>query len=87
MDTTFAAHYDAGTSTLELTGTFDPEAWATVPAEVDRAFRRTACQLTIDLTRAAGIPPNSVGHLVHLCNCHYPGTMVRVAAQRRAPAA
>jgi len=84
MDAMFEAHYDAGTSTLELTGTFDREAWATVPQELDRAFRRTACRLTVDLTRAAGVPADSVGRLVHLCNCSYPGTIVRVGAQRHA---
>ncbi|MCW2844017.1 MAG: hypothetical protein JWN22_1933 [Nocardioides sp.] len=87
MDTTFAAHYDPGTSTLELSGTFDEEAWSRVHEEVDRAFRRTACRLTIDLTHAAGVPANSVGHLVHLCNCCYPGTIVRVASRRREAAA
>ena len=84
MDTTFASHYDAGTSTLELSGTFDSDSWATIPEEVDRAFRRTACRLTIDLTRAAGIPARSLGRLVHLCNCCYPGTIVRATAMRTA---
>ncbi|GAB3786490.1 hypothetical protein [Nocardioides ungokensis] len=87
MDTTFASHYDVGTSTLELTGEFDRDAWSLVHEEVERAFRRTACRLTIDLTRAHGVPAHFVGHLVHLCNCCYPGTIVQVAAQRGAPAA
>lgn len=86
MDTSFASYYDAGTSTLELSGTFDQDAWARVHEEIDKAFRRTACQLTIDLTRAAGVPPQSVGHLVRLCNRCYPGTIVR-AACREKPAA
>ncbi|MBB6629182.1 hypothetical protein H5V45_17780 [Nocardioides sp. KIGAM211] len=84
MDTTFATHYDPGTSTLELTGTFDHAAWALVDAEIDRAFRRTACRLTIDLSRATDVPPHAVGRLVHLCNCAYPGTIVRVASRSRA---
>ncbi len=79
MDATFATHYDPGTSTLELTGTFDDKAWARVHEELDRAFRRTACWLTVDLTGTAGVPAHSVGHLVHLCNCCYPGTIVRVS--------
>ncbi|MGZ6269939.1 MAG: hypothetical protein ACXWMU_05160 [Candidatus Limnocylindrales bacterium] len=86
MDTTFASHYDAGTSTLELTGLFDAEAWARVADDVDRAFRRTACRLTIDLTHAEGVPAHVVGHLVHHCNCRYPGTIVRVASRREVAA-
>jgi hypothetical protein len=87
MDDTFAAYYDPSTSTLQLSGSFDPEAWASVPAEIDRAFRRTACSLTVDLTRAAGVPAHSVGRLVHLCNCSYPGTMVRAASRSSTQAA
>ena len=78
MDTTFTAYYDAETSTLRLAGNFDPAAWAGLGAAVDRAFRRTALHLTIDLTRAEGVPPHEVGALVHLCNCRYAGTLVRV---------
>ncbi|WP_372727348.1 hypothetical protein [Nocardioides sp.] len=84
MHEQFASYYDPGTSTLELRGTFDQDAWAHVPEELDRAFRRTACQLTVDLTRADGVPVDQVGRLVHLCSCNYPGTIVRAAAQRRA---
>lgn len=87
MDTTFAAHYDPGTSTLALSGTFDADAWSRVHEEVDRAFRRTACRLTIDLTHTAGVPASSVGRLVHLCNCCYPGTIVRVPSRRKVAAA
>ena len=83
MDSTFTADYDAETSTLRITGTFDPAAWATVEAAVDRAFRRAALRLTIDLTHADGVPPHALGALVHLCNCRYAGTLVRVP--RRAP--
>jgi hypothetical protein len=78
MDTTFTAEYDAETSTLRLAGTFEPAAWALVAAAVDRAFRRAALRLTIDLTRAEGVPPHELGVLVHLCNCCYAGTVVRV---------
>ncbi len=84
MDERFEARYDPGTSTLELSGTFDPAAWSTLPDEIDRAFRRTACRLTIDLTRAAGVPAHQVGQMVHLCNCCYPGTIVLASARRRA---
>lgn len=87
MDTSFASYFDRGTSTLELTGIFDRESWSHVHEEIDRAFRRTACQLTIDLTRAAGVPPHTLGRLVHLCNSSYPGTMVRIAARQHVPAA
>ncbi len=83
MDSTFVVYYDAETSTLCLSGAFDPEAWARVDAEIDRAFRRTALHLTIDLTRAADVPAHSVGCLVHLCNCRYPGTVVTLPASRR----
>ncbi|HEU4811586.1 MAG TPA: hypothetical protein VFT00_05570 [Nocardioides sp.] len=84
MDTSFASHYDPGTSTLELIGTFGPDEWTQVVDEIERAFRRTACWLTIDLTRAAGVSAHSVGHLVHLCNSRYPGTIVRVPRPSRA---
>ena len=87
MDTIFASYYDPGTSTLELTGTYDRAAWEHVHEEIDRAFRRAACQLTVDLTRACGVPPHTVGHLVHLCNSCYPGTIVRVASRQHTPAA
>lgn len=87
MDNSFASHFDAGTSTLEFSGSFDREAWASAHEDVERAFRRTACRLTIDLTRATGVPAHFVGNLVHLCNCCYPGTIVRVQAQRGVPAA
>ena len=84
MDGRFASYYDPGTSTLALSGTFDHDAWAAVPAALDQAFRRTACRLTVDLRHADGVPADSVGRLVHLCNCAYPGTIVLAAAQRRA---
>jgi hypothetical protein len=84
MDTAFATRYDPGTSTLEMSGAFDQDAWGSVHEEVERAFRRAACGLTIDMTRVTGVPAHFVGHLVHLCNCCYPGTIVRVAAHRRA---
>jgi hypothetical protein len=83
MDTTFAAYYDAVTSTLHLSGTYDPTTWAIVGTEVDRAYRRSALRLAVDLTRAEGVPPHAVGELVHLCNCLYPGTLVRVPRTRR----
>ena len=76
------ASYDPVTGTLQLAGSFDAVAWARVGEEVDRAFRRTACLLTVDLTQASGVPVSSVGSLVQLCNSRYPGTIVRAAAQR-----
>lgn len=79
----FCSYYDPGTSTLELTGSLDRDAWPLVHEEVDRAFRRTACLLTIDLTRAHGIPAHTLGHLIHLCQSRYPGTFVRVPAPGR----
>jgi hypothetical protein len=87
MEATFSAYYDAATSTLELSGSFEPAAWAALDGEVDRAYRRSALRLTVDLTRAREVPPHAVGELVHLCNCRYPGTLVLVArpASRRAP--
>ena len=79
MESTFSAYYDAATSTLVLSGSFDPPAWAALDADVDRAYRRSALRLTIDLTRVEGAPAHAVGELVHLCNCRYPGTQVLVA--------
>ena len=87
MDSTLTADYDAETSTLRIAGTFDPAIWTTVDAAVDRAFRRAALRLTIDLTRADGVPPHEVGALVHLCNCRYAGTLVRAPRSRSRAAA
>jgi hypothetical protein len=87
MEPSFSAYYDAPTSTLQLSGRFDPIAWSRVSAEVDRAYRRSALRLTVDLTRAEGVPAHAVGELVHVCNCCYPGTLVivaRPAARQRA---
>jgi hypothetical protein len=86
MEPPFSAYYDATTSTLQLSGPFDRAAWSGVAAEVDRAYRRSALRLTVDLTRAEGVPAHAVGELVHVCNCRYPGTLVlvaRPAARRR----
>ena len=82
----FASYYDIGTSTLEMSGMLDQDAWPRIREEVDRAFRRTACFLTIDLTRVERVPAHTLGHLVHMCNTHYPGTIVRVAPRPRASA-
>ena len=87
MEPSLSAYYDATTSTLQLSGRFDRAAWSGVAAEVDRAYRRSALRLTVDLTRAEGVPAHAVGELVHVCNCCYPGTLVlvaRPAARRRA---
>jgi hypothetical protein len=82
-DRTFVSHYDARTSTLELSGIIDRAALPLVLEDVDRAFRRTACLLTIDLSRAQGLPAHILGLLVHLCNTRYPGTFVRPPARDR----
>jgi ABC-type transporter Mla MlaB component len=81
--TTFASHFDARTSTLELSGELDEAAWPRIIEEVDRAFRRTACLLTVDLTHGAQVPAHTLGRLVHLCNRCYPGTVVRTPVRRR----
>lgn len=78
MDSTFTAHFDASTCTLELTGSLDRDSWSGVHEAIDRAYRRTACQLTIDATRVSTVPPHTIGRLVHLCHSMYPGTMVQV---------
>jgi hypothetical protein len=78
---TFACHYDAGAATLEMRGTIDQDSWPKVDEAVDRAFRRTACVLTIDLTRVDRVPAHLLGRLVHLCNSRYPGTVLRLPAR------
>lgn len=76
-DAGFACQYDAGTSTLVLRGTIDQASWPRFEQEVDRAYRRTACVLTIDLRHADLVPRQLLGRLVHLCNLRYRGTLVR----------
>lgn len=76
-DAGFACQYDAGSSTLVLRGVIDQGSWARLELEVDRAYRRTACLLTIDLTHADLVPTYLLGRLVHLVNVRYPGTVVR----------
>lgn len=74
----WTVHYDAMTSTLELSGSFDHGALAAIGEKIDRAHRRTACLLTIDLTHTDDVTPHTLGRLVHLCHS-YPGTFVRFA--------
>lgn len=76
-DAGFVAYFDADTSTLELGGTIDPAALPLLQEELDRAFRRTAFVLTLDLTRVEQVPAHALGKLVHLCNTRYPGTLLR----------
>jgi ABC-type transporter Mla MlaB component len=73
----WTVHYDATTSTLELAGSFDHGALAAIGEKIERAHRRTACLLTIDLTRTDGVTPHTLGRLVHLCHS-FPGTFVRL---------
>ncbi len=76
-DKMFVSHFDSGTCTLTLGGFIDRESLPLVLQEVQRAFRRTACRLTIDLSHAQGLPPHIMGVLVHVCNTEFPGTFVR----------
>jgi hypothetical protein len=76
-DKIFRTHFDSDTCTLELSGVIDRASLPLILDAVERAFRRTACRLTVDLTRAQGLPPHILGQLVHLCNTGYPGTFVR----------
>ena len=73
----FRSHFDSDSCTLELSGIINRAALPVILDDVERAFRRTACRLTIDLTRAQGLPPHILGQLVHYCNTCYPGTFVR----------
>jgi len=77
----FASHFDARTGTLELSGPFDHTHLLRIHEELDRAFRRTACYLTVDLSRAECVAAHTLGRVVHLCNAHYPGTFVRMPAR------
>ncbi len=77
-DAGFISHFDAGTSTLELAGSIDPGALPQLQVELDRAFRRTACVMTVDLTRVERVRAHALGQLIHLCNTRYPGTLVRL---------
>lgn len=82
----FSAHFDPGTGTLALHGALEAAHWPDLRDEVDRAFRRTAVQLIIDLSRAERVSSATVGRLVHLCNTRYPGTFVRMPARPYVPA-
>lgn len=72
----FDCRYDAGTSTLELYGRPDAD-WPRLVEELERAFRRTACHLTVDLRSTSGLPAHQVGRIVQVCNACFPGTLVR----------
>ncbi len=85
-DAGFNSHFDARTSTLELGGTIDPGAMPQLQDELDRAFRRTACVLTLELTRVERVRAHALGQLIHLCNTRYPGTLVRLPTTRPARA-
>ncbi len=82
----FSAHFDPGTGTLALHGALEAAHWPDIRDEVDRAFRRTAVNLIIDLGRADRVSSATVGRLVHLCNTRYPGTFVRMPAGPYVPA-
>lgn len=82
----FASRYDVRTSTLELSGTIHHDALPRIRDEVDRAFRRTACLLTLDLSRVEEVPAHTMGRLVHLCNTNYPGTLLRLPRHPQATA-
>ena len=76
-----ALSYDARTSTLALTGAVGQDDWADLWQALDRAWRRTACILTVDLAQAE-LPPRDVGLIVQVCQRLYPGTMVRPPVRR-----
>lgn len=73
--------YDGRTSTLVLTGAVAQDDWAELWQSLDRAYRRTACYLTVDLA-SADLPPRDVGLIVQVCQRLYPGTMVRPPVRR-----
>ena len=75
-DRGFDCRYDVRSSTLEISGRLVAGDWGSLADELDRAFRRTACQLTVDLTRVTGWAAHDVGRLVQLCNRCFPGTLV-----------
>ena len=81
-DRGFDCCYDVRTSTLEVSGPLVADDWARLADELDRAFRRTACHLTVDLTRVTGLAAHDVGRLVQLCNRCFPGTLVLPPASR-----
>lgn len=81
----FGFHHDTGSSTLELFGVIDHGSLPLVREAVDLAFRRTPCRLTVDLTGVDRLSAHMLGRLVHLCNTHYPGTLIRLP-DRRGPA-
>lgn len=76
-------HFDSGTCTLTLNGVIDRGSMPEVLQEIQRAYRRTACRLTLDLSQAQGLPPHLMGVLVHICNTEFPGTFVRPPAPQR----
>ena len=80
--TGLGCHYDDGSSTLALSGTLSRDDWPRLCEEIDRAFRRTACRLTVDLAGMVAAPAHEIGRLVQLCNRAYPGTMVRPPVYR-----
>ena len=75
-DRGFDCRYDVRSSTLEVSGSLVADDWPGLAEELDRAFRRTACRLVVDLTRMTGLAAHDVGRLVQLCNRCFPGTLV-----------
>ena len=82
-DTMFVFHFDPNTCTLTFSGIVDKASMPEVLQEIQRAYRRTACRLTLDLSHAQGLPPHLIGVLVHVCNTEFPGTFVRPPAPQR----
>ena len=82
-DKSFVFHFDPGTCTLTFNGVIDRGSMPEVLQEIQRAYRRTACRLTLDLSHAQGLPPHLMGVLVHICNTEFPGTFVRPPAPQR----
>jgi hypothetical protein len=82
MNTSFFSQFDAETCTLTLSGIIDKGSMPLVLQAIQRAYRHTACRLTIDFSHAQSLPAHLLGVLVHVCNTEFPGSFVRPPERR-----
>ena len=82
MNSSYFSQFDAETSTLTLSGIIDKGSMPLVLQDIQRAYRHTACRLTVDFRHAQSLPAHLLGVLVHVCTTEFPGSFVRPPERR-----